>query len=109
MADIVVATTEFGSEGVSVVLSTGGGCVGPVTRLPVSGGGRPEIVATGDFDGDGFLDIVASTSSGADVFINNGAGGFGLAIALNFGTANLSQSGVDVDSERPALLQLSRQ
>ncbi len=64
---------------VSVALSDGAGGFGPPTSLPIS---LPWGVAVGDFNSDGYSDVVGVSVSSAllgklAVWLNDGSGGFG--------------------------------
>jgi len=69
-----VATADF-HDGMSVLLATDKGFAPPRTHTVAS---APGFVASGDFDGDGKLDIVlvAEHSNDAQIFYGDGLGGF---------------------------------
>jgi uncharacterized repeat protein (TIGR01451 family) len=58
-----------------------------VASTPASGGTGPTIVATGDFNGDGKMDIadVNYSSNTVGILLGNGSGGFGAATTFSSG------------------------
>lgn len=76
--DLAIASVVSGE--LSVFFGTGGGVFGPPVLIPID---DPRNVVAGDFDGDGFLDLAASRDPGGlgpgfvDIFVSDGAGGFG--------------------------------
>lgn len=92
MGDVAVSSHD--TRQVAVFMSTGGGSLGAATLLSVGANRRSEGLTTGDFNGDGLIDIAAATSlnddSWATIFSNAG-GTFG-------GPQHFAFLGVDADS-----------
>jgi hypothetical protein len=89
-----VAVSSHDTRQVAVLMSTGGGGLAAPAMLSVGANRRPEGVTSGDFNGDGQIDIAAATSinndSWATVF-TNAAGSFG-------GAQHFAFLGIDADS-----------
>lgn len=78
-ADIVLAVDDFPSDFVVVYFGDGSGDFTTGQAFPA--GSYPHVLAVGDFNEDGKVDLaVAAQSSGAvegvEILLNNGAGGF---------------------------------
>jgi Ca2+-binding RTX toxin-like protein len=73
-----LAVTNFGCDSVSILLGKGDGTFGEATNIPAGDG--PDALATGDFDGDGNLDLVVpltgNDAGGAAVLLGGGDGTF---------------------------------
>ena len=81
-----LATANFNSDNVSVLLGNGLGGFAAAVNFGVGDG--PFSVTTGDFNADGKLDL-ATANSGSDnvsVLLGDGLGGF--AAAVNFGVGD---------------------
>jgi hypothetical protein len=79
--DLIVG--NFGNAGfssVSVFLNLGSGMLSPKTDYMILG--SPTSIATGDFDGDGKVDLLVS-GGGVHLFLNKGGGAFGPPIVLD--------------------------
>jgi len=75
-----LATANNYSNNVTVLLGNGSGGFTPVAGSPFAVGVKPEFVAVGDFNGDGFQDLaIAGYTGGLAVLLGNGAGGFATA------------------------------
>ena len=75
LEDLVIA--NFGSDSFSFLAGLPGGGFAPQVQhslLPQNG--APVAIETGDFDGDGFLDVALAGNAGVTVFLGDGAGGF---------------------------------
>jgi len=70
--DLAVANAEFGDNTVSVLLGDGARGFSPAVNFPT--GNAPTSIAVGDFNGDGYLDLVIANhdSNSVTVLINNG-------------------------------------
>src|SRR5207244_3224771 len=88
-----IATVLYGDSpvawagsAVSVRLANGAGGFGAATSFPVGNG--PEWVTTGDFNGDGKLDLATANFGGSSISIllGNGSGGFGPAMTFGAGS-----------------------
>lgn len=85
--DIVAANTGgTGQPTLTVLLGNGMGGFSQAPGSPIAAGGQPFSVAVGDFNGDGFPDIAASSLSlGTTVLLGDGTGGFKAAADSPFG------------------------
>src|SRR5439155_1645054 len=89
-----VVTVNFWSKNASVLLGNGLGSFASATNFTVGGGGYPDSIAVGDFNGDGKLDLAVSNfvSNNVSIFLGNGAGGFSAAtnFAVGAGPASVA-------------------
>src|SRR5262249_12844034 len=69
-----VVAPNNGSKNLSILPGLGGGSLGAAIVLPLGGPAGPQAVATGDFNGDGKIDIAVSngTTNNVTVFLNTG-------------------------------------
>ena len=90
--DLVVVNHEFIVGAVSILLGDGTGHFGAPTRFNV--GGDPVAVATGDFNGDGSVDLVTANDRTDDgsVLLGNGMGSFGPLLPFQSAANNLVTS-----------------
>ncbi|MCH8992355.1 MAG: VCBS repeat-containing protein, partial [Acidobacteria bacterium] len=97
--DLDMATANFDSDTVSVLLNNGDGTF--AERVPYEVGDRPWDVAVANLDGDMFPDLVVTNSfdSNVAVLINNGDGSFGAAVNYSVGAEPLSMAVDDVDGD----------
>jgi hypothetical protein len=77
--DLVTAnvTASFNSDNVSVLLGTGAGTFGAASNHAI--GQRVNVLAAGDFNGDGLSDIALGSADAGNrvmIWLSNGAGGF---------------------------------
>jgi hypothetical protein len=91
--------TQEASNSVSVALGNGNATFG--TPASYSTGSGPIAVATGDFNGDGYPDIVTANSGGNDVsvLLNTKTGTFSPASNLPVGTAPSAVAVGDVNND----------
>jgi len=80
------ATTSAGPT-ISTVLGNGDGTFQAAVNNPMPGGLAPGVVATGDFNRDGKLDLVMTNPSGVSILPGNGDGTFGMP--TSYATGNL--------------------
>ncbi len=97
-----IATTNFGSDTVSLLLGEGNGNFRSAQTFRV--GSQPNALATGDFNQDGRLDLVTANAgentNTLSVLLGNGQGGFESAKALNVaGTQPFSVATGDFDRD----------
>ncbi len=78
-ADVVVPS--LAGSAIAVLLGNGKGGFAPAPGSPFAVGERPGYVATGDFDGDGDVDVCATHDDVGmvDVLLNDGKGSFAKA------------------------------
>lgn len=81
-----LVTVNSSSADVSVLLNNGTGGFHPATNFSVGNSTSPRFLAVGDFNGDGFSDLVtANYPVDFSILLNNGTGGFNSAIGINGG------------------------
>jgi hypothetical protein len=97
--DLGFVVTQQASNSVSVALGNGNGTFG--TAASYSTGSGPVAVATGDFNGDGYPDIVTANSGGNDVsvLLNTKTGTFNPAANYPAGTAPSAVAVGDVNND----------
>jgi len=102
-----VATANYLSDNVSVLLGTGAGGSAPAVSFAV--GTSPDSVAVGDFNGDGRADLVTANfgSSDVSVLVGDGAGGFAPAVSFAVGQGPNSVAVGDFNGDRRADLVTS--
>jgi hypothetical protein len=98
-----IAVTSYDSDEIGVFVNLGNGTFGPETAYPTGlAGSHPRSIAVGDFNGDGWLDLVYVTydADTAWVLPNAGNGTFGapttypsVAHAIRVQAADLSGDG----------------
>ena len=81
-----VAVGNYYSGSVSVLLGDGSGGFAPSARSPFAVGTYPNVVAVGDFNGDGNLDLAAANYNAGtvSVLLGDGSGGFAPAAQSPF-------------------------
>ena len=78
--DIVVANNNAGNDTISVLRGSGTGTFAAASDFSLGIGFNPYLMAQGDFNGDGNIDIATNgTSLGLQILQGNGSGGFGAA------------------------------
>jgi hypothetical protein len=93
--DLVVANHE--TSHVTVLLNDGQGRFAPASGSPFDTGARPHVhgLATGDFDGDGWVDIAVDSADTKDVRVLRGTPrGLDAAISISVGTMPYFRLGV---------------
>jgi FG-GAP-like repeat/RTX calcium-binding nonapeptide repeat (4 copies) len=82
-----IATSNNGSNNISILLGTGTGSFGTATNFNI--GLSPISLALGDFNSDGNLDIASMWISGEEsrvaILLGNGTGGFGTPTSFDTG------------------------
>jgi hypothetical protein len=78
-ADPDIAVASYNDESLSVMLNTGGRTFSPETRYATEGN-QNRLIATGDFDDDGHLDLVAVRGSTTSFLPGMGDGSFGASV-----------------------------
>ena len=95
-----LAIANFGDNNVTVLLGDGTGGFTAASGSPFAVGTAPRSVTTGDFNGDGKLDIVAVNegSGNVTILLGNGAGGF-TAASFPVGTSPFSAAVGDFNAD----------
>lgn len=94
-----VLVSDPSANTVSVFLSNATGTLSQIPgRAMVSAGPGP--LATGDFDGDGNVDLAVSCSGGIDVAKGDGKGNFGSVSTTGLTTGRAGLAAYDVDSNK---------
>jgi hypothetical protein len=85
--DLITINEARASAGptISTLLGNGDGTFRAHADNPIPGGLGPGIVATGDFNRDGNLDLVMTNPSGISILLGNGDGTFGMSTSYNTG------------------------
>ncbi len=83
--DLAVANTF--ANNVSILLGTGTGTFGAATNFPLGGSSSPWYIATGDYNGDGILDLATANGGANNVAILLGTGTGSFSAATNFAAA----------------------
>lgn len=99
--------TAQGTNYVNVYLGNGDGSFRAPVAYPISGG--VGLVATGDFNSDGKLDLVVSSSGNTpiSILLGNGEGTFQAAAAFSIGSTPYSISVGDLDGDGTADLLIT--
>ncbi len=73
-----MAVSGQGLNKVTILLGNGSGGFAPAAGSPINVGNNPSFVATGDFSGDGKLDLAVANlnDSSVSIMLGNGSGGF---------------------------------
>ncbi len=102
-----LVTSNNGSGDVSVILGGAGLTFGAAQTYPVTTTGSLVVTtATGDFTGDGQVDIVVANAGAAAVtlVVGNGSGGFG--VAGEFATFGAARDVATADFDRDGILDV---
>ncbi len=75
--DLVAA--NFGTDNIEVLLNDGLGAMAPAGKYRV--GSSPVAIVSGDWDGDGDLDVAISDGRGVSILYNNGDATFGRTVS----------------------------
>ncbi len=104
-----LATSNYASDGVSVLLGDGDGDFEEVTGGPVSAGDAPTSVTSADFNGDANADLAVSNESSNDVsvLLGNGDGTFLGKPDLAAGNSPTSVVSADLNGDGDADLAVS--
>jgi hypothetical protein len=100
-----LAITNFPQNTITVLLGSGTGGFTEASESPFSAGSLPSGIAVGDFNGDGFPDLV-TTNSGANtisVFLGSGTGTFtreGTPIAVGTSPNQISVADFNGDGKQ---------
>lgn len=92
--DLIVANHE--TSAITVLLNDGQARFAPATGSPFDTGARPHVhgLATGDFDGDGLIDVSVESADTKEVrVLRGGPQGFGAVTAISVGTMPYSRLG----------------
>lgn len=82
LADLAVADDFFGN-GVEISIAAGSGAFGAPQNVPLTAGVDPRELETGDFDGDGDIDIaVLSDADTVEILTNGGGGNFSVTQSI---------------------------
>ena len=102
-----LATANYGSDDVSVLLNNGDGTFAP--DVEYAAGDGPVSVALGDLDGDGSPDLATANWEGDDVsvFLGNGDGTFSSAVNYPAGAHPGSVAVGDLDGDGHADLAVT--
>ncbi|MBP9864628.1 VCBS repeat-containing protein, partial [Patescibacteria group bacterium] len=96
--DLIVA--NYGSGSISVLLGVGNGTFGAATNYSTGIGTSPGFMATGDWDGDGFVDLAVALTTGVVTFLGNGDGTFDAKVlAATFGAGAVGVVGEDFNGD----------
>ncbi|HKC69423.1 MAG TPA: FG-GAP-like repeat-containing protein [Bacteroidia bacterium] len=76
-----LATTNLGTDNVSIMLGAGTGAFGSTANFPLATNSQPLFLCTADFNEDGFLDVATANSNvnNVSVLLGTGTGVFGTA------------------------------
>ena len=89
-----LATANYGSNNVTVLLGNGMGGFTPATGSPYAVGSAPQSLAVGDFNGDGIEDLAIANSGSANVTVLLGAVVGHTSQTITFGTPGNVSFGV---------------
>jgi VCBS repeat protein/type IX secretion system substrate protein/FG-GAP repeat protein len=94
-----LATANYNSNNISVLLSTGTSSFIPVSNFTVGSG--PISVSSADFNGDGFGDIATANygSNSVSVLLGTGTGSFGTAANFTVGSTPYSVTSADFNGD----------
>ncbi|MFN0100991.1 MAG: FG-GAP-like repeat-containing protein [Bryobacteraceae bacterium] len=100
-----LAVTRFGQGNVGILLGNGAGGFAAATGSPVTTGGQPSDVKTGDFNSDGRVDLAVSDflNNNVTVLLGNGSGGFAAAaggpVAVGVGPYSIAIADFNADGK----------
>lgn len=99
--DLAVANRGPDSGNGSVTVFSGDGSGGFALRGDYATGARPHVVTTGDFDGDGLLDVAVGKLAGSDVNVlfGDGTGALSAPLGVEFTGPALSIRALDANED----------
>ena len=95
--NIDLATANFNSKNISVLLGTGTGSFGMATHFPLGlGVANPISIINSDFNGDGKIDLAVANDSSLNVSVlfGTGTGSFGISINFPAGSGPVGPSSI---------------
>lgn len=94
-----LATADYASDQVSVLLNNGGGTF--PTRVMYGVGNAPYGLAAADLNGDGYVDLASANYLGdsVSVLLNNGTGSFATHVPYGVADAPYAVAAADFDSD----------